>query len=92
LEFGGIWWRDIKNHRDYEVIKNPATMRVWEPPTGRKGAFAHWILSPLRLPVPPLRQGVDIKYSKSPMLCQYGFSGRVYVIEWLPRCQRRHRE
>jgi len=28
LEFGGIWWRDIKNHRDYSIIKNPATMRV----------------------------------------------------------------
>jgi hypothetical protein len=28
LEFGGIWWRDMKNHKDYEVIKNPATTRV----------------------------------------------------------------
>jgi len=23
LEFGGIWWRDIKKSRDYEVMKNP---------------------------------------------------------------------
>jgi hypothetical protein len=56
LEFGGIRWRDIKNHRDYSIIKNPATTRVWEPPTGRKGLFTHWILRPPRLPIPPHRQ------------------------------------
>ena len=54
LEFGGIWWRDMKNHRGYSIVKNPATTRVWEPPAGRKGAFAHWILSRARLPIPTL--------------------------------------
>jgi hypothetical protein len=40
LEFGGIWWRDMKNHEGYSIVKNPAATRVWEPPAGRKGAFA----------------------------------------------------
>ncbi len=56
LEFGGIWWRDMKNHKDYSIFKNPATMRVWEPPTGQKRLFTHWILSAVRLPIPPHRQ------------------------------------
>ncbi|WP_061213897.1 hypothetical protein [Syntrophomonas wolfei] len=46
----------MKNHKDYSIFKNPATMRVWEPPTGQKRLFTHWILSAVRLPIPPHRQ------------------------------------
>lgn len=27
LEFGGIWWRDMKNHREYSAVKNPVKSR-----------------------------------------------------------------
>jgi len=78
LEVGGIWWRDIKNHRGYLIIKNPATTRVWEPPTDRKGTFAHWILSRARLPIPTLW----LKNLRSPLMTQ----GLLYWDEaWLSR-------